>query len=95
VTRRRFVLSWTGFCAAGWLIVGGLAEANEADCRAADGYLCLSAGAALVIAGVGVVGIWVVGGLIAWAVSTVRRSRAAGELPVPAQSDQREIREDE
>ena len=95
MTRRRFVLGWTGFCAAGWFIVGGLAEGNEADCRAADGYLCLSPGAALMIAGVGAVGIWIVGGIIAWVVSTVRRSGTAGELRVPAQSDQREIREDE
>jgi hypothetical protein len=95
VTRRRFVLGWTGFCAAGWLVVGGLAEANEERCRAADGYLCFAPGAALVIAGVGAVAIWVVGGLIAWAVSTTRRSDTAAELRVPAQSHQREIREDE
>jgi hypothetical protein len=95
VTTRRFVLGWTGFCAAGWFIVGGLAEGNEADCRAADGYLCLSPGAALLIAGVCAVGIWVVGGLIAWAVTTTRRSRTAGELPVPAESEQREIGEEE
>jgi hypothetical protein len=43
------------------LIVGGLAEGNEEHCRAADGYLCFAPGAALVIAGVGAVGIWVVG----------------------------------
>lgn len=95
MTRRRFVLGWTGFCAAGWLIVGGLAEGNEEHCRAADGYLCFAPGAALVIAGVGAVGIWVVGGLIAWAASTARRSGRAAQLRVPAQSDQRDIREDE
>ena len=66
MTRRRFVLGWTGFCAAGWLIVGGLAEGNEEHCRAADGYRRFA-----------------------------RRSGTAAELRVPAQSDQREIREEE
>ena len=95
MTRRRFVLGWTGFCAAGWFVVGGLAERNEEHCRAANGYLCFAPGAALAIAGVGAVAVWVVGGLIAWAVSTTRRSDTAAELRVPAQSHQREIREDE
>lgn len=72
-----------------------VSEGNEEHCRAADGYLCFAPGAALVIAGVGAVGIWVVGGLIAWTVSTARRLRTAGELRVPAQSDQCEIRENE
>jgi hypothetical protein len=92
VTTRRFVLGWTGLCAAGWFSVGGLAEGNEADCRA---NLCFSPGAALLTAGVFAVGIWLVGGLVAWAVTTTRRSRTDGELPVPAESEQREIGEDE
>jgi hypothetical protein len=47
------------------------------------------------MAGVGAVGIWVVAGLIAWVVSAAWRSGNAGGLRVPAQSDQREIREEE
>ena len=66
-------LWWAGLCAAGTLIVALAAESNEAQCRAADGFLCFDAGIAFgLMAAMGAV-VWVVVACLLWLVVTLIR----------------------
>lgn len=74
----KVLTGWTCVCVAAWLILGGIWEIQEADCRADDGWFCFAPGAALLV--VGVVGALVcIVGLcliaIAWMLVEVGRHR--------------------
>lgn len=66
VTLRRLLVVWGALCGIGWLVLGGLVETEEAQCRADHGLLCSPSGLSLLIVAVAAVVVWVIGAFVIW-----------------------------
>lgn len=77
-TLRRALTVWAFLCVLGWLVLGGMAESAEAECRASNGFLCFDPGAALVLVAIAAAGAWLLGAVviaIVWKIRRLARSR--------------------
>jgi len=78
LTLRRVLVTWTILSVAGWLVLGGIAERQEAECRASHGFLCFEPGFAFIFVAILVGGAWLVGALVithAWRLGESVKSR--------------------
>ena len=88
---RRVLLVWGGLCVVGWVVLGWLAESEEAKCRAEHGLFCFEAGLSLVVVAVAAAALWLIGAVviaIVWktvkAVRTYVRDRGSSRIrPLP------------
>ena len=60
-TFRRVLLGWAFLCVVGWLVLGPIAEADSAKCRANYGLLCPPEGVGFIIVGVLAALTWLLG----------------------------------
>jgi hypothetical protein len=68
---RLVLIGWSLLCLAGWLVLGRIAEKQEADCRAAGNLFCWAPDSAFLVVGLIAFAVWLVGALIAWGVSRI------------------------
>ena len=67
---RRLFVAWTALALVGWIVLGALAEKEEADCRASGNLFCGGdPGAWFLFVGLFVAGVWLVGAIIIAAIS--------------------------
>ena len=83
-TLRRVLTVWGALCLVGWLVLGGLAEHDAAQCRADYGLFCLPGGLSLALVAFAAAVVWLIGALVmasGWEIrarSMRRRARRAG-----------------
>ena len=83
LTLRRVLVAWTILSVAGWFVLGGIGEQQEAECRASQGWFCFDPGVVFILAAIAMAVAWLVGALVitlAWKLGESVRSR---RLPQP------------
>ena len=79
---RRTLVGWAFVCIVAWLVLGGMAEAEEAECRANGGFLCFESGVSMIVVGILAILLWLsVAALITVAWKLTRRRRRQSRPP--------------